>query len=507
MNQNLINDNINKDEYEGEKLISRFRMVLSIIYVISIPIISIVRNSSGFGYLPWRAYIFTTIFILYSLFLFIYLLKNNKVHSLFKYFVITIDILLISACIWLTCTYPEICPPIIYLSIQAQIYIIIVLIGSFRYSVPSAIFSGIFAGICYLIVVFSNGSALNLPYKVEISSEVINVSFPLYNESLRSIAMIVSGVIAGIASKRYFKFFNNMLETQIKSAESSNKIVEQTKVMAEIIQKSTDEIFISSKNIFSTANNQAASVQEIESTMNENSNIAEEIANKTSDVANIASKMESDVNHGFSILERNVVKLETIKNKNDGIITGIISLGNKIIKIRDIIKNINIITDQTKVIAFNAALEAASAGENGKRFAVVASEVNRLADDVSLLTKQIRDNVEEVQSSSSSLIVSSEESADKIAEGNNLIKELEEIFTKIRFGAENTSNQAQIITHSTQKQLRSTEQINSAIIDISKGLSNFIQSTRAATASAEDLNLLTKELGELLTAKNSRDGV
>jgi methyl-accepting chemotaxis protein len=273
--------------------------------------------------------------------------------------------------------------------------------------------------------------------------------------------------------------------------------------MAKTIRKSTDEIFLSSKEIFSTANNQAASVQEIESTISENTQIAVEIAEKTSSVASIASKMENDVIQGFSVFERNVDQLENIKTKNDGVISGIIALGNKITKIREIVKSINTITDQTKVIAFNAALEAASAGERGKRFAVVASEVNRLADDVASLTKQIREQVEEIQGSSSALIISSEESADKIAEGNSLIKELEDIFREIRCGAEITSNQAQTITVSTQMQQKSTEQINTAISDISKGLLYFIQSTRVATSSAQELTELIEKMDDHLTDKNS----
>jgi methyl-accepting chemotaxis protein len=273
--------------------------------------------------------------------------------------------------------------------------------------------------------------------------------------------------------------------------------------MAKAIQKSTDEIFLSSKDIFSTANNQAASVQEIESTINENTQIAGEIAEKTGSVANIASKMEDDVIHGFSVLERNVNQMGDIKNKNDGVISGIIALGNKITKIREIIKNINTITDQTKVIAFNAALEAASAGERGKRFSVVASEVNRLADDIAALTKQIREQIEEIQNSSSALIISSEESADKITEGNNLIKELEDIFREIRSGAEITANQAQTITVSTLKQQKSIEQINFAMVDISYGLSNFLHSTEVATSSAEGLTQMIEELGILLNVKTA----
>jgi methyl-accepting chemotaxis protein len=244
-------------------------------------------------------------------------------------------------------------------------------------------------------------------------------------------------------------------------------------------------------------------MEEIKSTLNDNVQIAAEISDKTGSVANIASKMEDDVLTGFSVLEKNVKKMGDIKEKNSGVISGIISLGNKIAKIRDIVRVINTITDQTKVIAFNAALEAASAGETGKRFAVVAAEVNRLADDIAGLTRQIREQVEEIQSSSSSLIISSEEGSDRIAEGYKLIKDMEDIFKEIRSGAEITSNQAQTITVSTQKQRKSSEQIHIAIADISQGLKKFISSAEAAAASAEGLTGLSRDLEELLSGGKS----
>ena len=501
MTNSEIREKISCDEYKGEKLINNFRLALAFIYFISLPVVSFIRYAEGYGYIPWRAHICTTIFLLYAVSVFIYLRKKNMLHWAFKYICVILDMTIITASIWVICSYPEICPPITFLSILALFYTLLILIGSFRYSIPCAVFSGIFAGVCYLIVIIINRNVLDLPYYVEIKNKTIDVNFPVYNESFRIIAMIVTGIIASTACKRHLALFNTMIKSESTVVENASKTVEQTRNMVKVIQKSTDEIFMSSKDIFSTANNQAASVQEIESTINENTQIAVDIAGNTSSVATIASKMEDDVIHGFAILERNVNQMEDIKRKNDGVITGIITLGNKITKIRDIIKNINTITDQTKVIAFNAALEAASAGERGKRFSVVASEVNRLADDIAVLTKQIREQIEEIQNSSSSLIISSEESADKITEGNNLIKELEDIFREIRSGAEITANQAQTITVSTQKQQKSTEQINVAIADISSGLSNFLHSTEVATSSAGELTRMIQELGVLLNTK------
>jgi len=503
MTSNEIREKIKCDECYGEKLINKFRFAIALIFVISVFLVSIIRNADGYGYFPLRAYIFPVVFLAYSCLLFFYLRKKETLSSMFKYFCVTFDMVVISAAIWEGCTYPDSSPPVPFLSIQALFYIVLIMAGSFRYSVRCASFSGIFAGVCYLVVVFANKKVLDLPYFFILADRQIPVRFPIYNEIFRVISMAVAGAISSIACKRHLALFNNMIESQTDAAASASETVNKTRTMAKTIQKSTDEIFLSSKDIFSTANNQAASIQEIESTINENTQIACDISDKTSSVATIASKMENDVIHGFSILERNVDQLEDIKKKNDGVISGIITLGNKISKIRDIVKNINTITDQTKVIAFNAALEAASAGDRGRRFSVVASEVNRLADDIASLTRQIREHVEEIQNSSSSLIISSEESADKITEGNNLIKELEDIFREIRSGAEITANQAQTITVFTQKQQKSTEQINIAIVDISRGLSNFIQSTRVATSCAGELTAMIQQLDELLAKKTA----
>ena len=502
MTNNEVKERISRDEYEGEKLINYFRILLALTYLIAIISVSFIRNLEGYGYIPWRAHLFSSIFFLYSVFIFFYLREREKLHYSFKYICVFCDMTIISAGIWTTCTYIEICPPISYLSMQAQFYLMLILIGSFRYSVRCAIFSGVYAGICYLIVVIANRNVLDLPYTLLHGGALIDVRFPMYNEAAHFLGIMFAGAITGIACKRHLAFFNAIIESETAAAAINEQTVEQTRSMAKVIQKSTDEIFLSSKDIFSTANNQAASVQEIESTINENTQIAVEIAEKTGSVATIASKMETDVSHGFNVLERNVNQMEDIKKKNDGVIAGIIALGNKIIRIRDIVKTINTITDQTKVIAFNAALEAASAGDRGKRFSVVASEVNRLADDIAGLTKQIREQLEGIQNSSSALIISSEESADKITEGNNLIKELEEIFYEIRNGAEITSEQAQTITGSTQKQQKSTEQINIAIADISSGLNNFLRSTEVATSSAEGLTQMIDELGILLSVKD-----
>jgi len=506
MLNNFILTKTRRDEFEGEKLISKFRFVLAIFYVALVFLFSLLRKLEGLQPFPRYGFISSNIFLLYSIVLYFYLRGRKSVKYIYKYICVFFDMIIISVGIYIGCGYHEIDPPIPYLSIWALFYNALILLGAFRYSVRCAFLSGIFAGLCYLTVIFFRSNAIDLPYSLEFNNHTVYLSFPVANESFRIISMVVTGFITGMACKRYFKLFNGLIETQINASKAAVEIMTRSNDAANTIRKSTDEIFHSSKEIFTTANNQAASIQEIESTIKENSKIAAEIAEKTSSVASISMQMDIDVVQGFSTLQKNVEQMEDIKEKNDSVMSGIIMLSNKITKIRDIIDSINAITDQTKVIAFNAALEAASSGVYKKRFSVVSSEVDRLADDITSLTKEIRKQAEDIQSSSSSLIISSKDSAEKIKHGNLLIKELDDIFYNIRIAAEETSNQAQTITLSTQKQQKSTEQINIAVNDISKGLSNFINSTKSVSYSAEELSNIIHKLEALLNGRNSIGG-
>jgi methyl-accepting chemotaxis protein len=98
----------------------------------------------------------------------------------------------------------------------------------------------------------------------------------------------------------------------------------------------------------------------------------------------------------------------------------IVELGRKSQEIGSVMKIISHIADQTKLIAFNAAIGAASLGETGKRFGVVAVEIRNLADNVMKSTLDIESRIEEVQASINKLVVSSENGTKKIKTVNDL---------------------------------------------------------------------------------------
>jgi hypothetical protein len=79
-----INERIQSDEHQGEKLISNARFVLALIYIISVPVVSILRKLSGDDFFPWHSNIGPSTFFVYALFLFIYVRKKEKLHRMLK---------------------------------------------------------------------------------------------------------------------------------------------------------------------------------------------------------------------------------------------------------------------------------------------------------------------------------------------------------------------------------------------------------------------------------------
>ena len=207
------------------------------------------------------------------------------------------------------------------------------------------------------------------------------------------IGAVVMGLILFPVLRSRKKRITALEAANEESVKNTLEFKDRTCELAAAVRESVISIPLFGHDKFVTGKKQSSGIETIVNSINENAHIAAEIADKTSSVAAIASKMEEHVLQGFVTLGKNVKKMEDIREKNSGAINGIVSLSNKVNKIRDIVRTINTITDQTKVIAFNAALEAASAGETGKRFAVVAGEVNRLADDIDILTRLIREQV------------------------------------------------------------------------------------------------------------------
>ncbi len=266
-----------------------------------------------------------------------------------------------------------------------------------------------------------------------------------------------------------------------------------------VLNSSIQDLTTSSKEISTTSNEQAAAVKEIVSTMEDSDSLAKSIEKKIEEVTRIALETKSTVDKGVGTVDLNRTKMEEIKLSNSDTITGIRSLGEKIEAIWEIVNIINSIADQTKIIAFNAELEASAAGEAGKNFQIVASEIRRLADSTVSSTSEIKTKIDEIQHSSDNLIIASEEGTEKIEEGTNLTKELFNTFQEIIETSEISAKSAGDINLSIKQQVSAFEQILQTLKQISEGINNFAASTKATTDISQNLKNMSDTMQSSLS--------
>jgi methyl-accepting chemotaxis protein len=159
---------------------------------------------------------------------------------------------------------------------------------------------------------------------------------------------------------------------------------------------------------------------------------------------------------------------------------------------------INNIADNTKLIAFNAALEASGAGEAGKRFGVVAVEIRRLADSVMDSTADIESKITEIHESVNHLVIASEKSSRAIADGLSSSHETTKTLAEILEGAHATSDAAREISLSTMQQRTAVQQVVIALREIEEGAKQSAGAINHVAGIAKNLSALSGNLQDIV---------
>ena len=271
-------------------------------------------------------------------------------------------------------------------------------------------------------------------------------------------------------------------------------VLNNTGETATTLLGAVQDLTVSSQQISSTSNDQAAAVKEIVSTMEDSDQLAKSIARKVKDVTGMTQTTKQIVNNGLTVIQESLTKMDEIKEANARTIHEMRTLDTRIESIWEIVNMINSVADQTKIIAFNAELEASSAGEAGRNFETVANEVRRLANNTVASTNEIKAKIHEIQQSSGNLVTASEAGTVKIEEGWKLSKNLEQLFTQILDSADVSDKAADQIALSIQQQVSAFEQILLTLKQIAEGVENFVVSTKSTSGAAETLREIANKL-------------
>jgi methyl-accepting chemotaxis protein len=267
---------------------------------------------------------------------------------------------------------------------------------------------------------------------------------------------------------------------------------------ANMVATSVLELSSSARQVTVTANEQSASVSEIVSTMENNKNLSIQTAEKTIEVAQLADETQQLSRRGADLRDANEEMMLNIRNQNSKIIDIIKNLADMLSRIDESIQLIDTIADRTKLISFNAALEASSSGEAGKRFAVVAGEIRRFADSVVESAAEIKEKISELQEASQMLITEANSGTKAIDTGYNRMVEQKKVFENIVDVSHNVASRSLQISNLSKQQEMASAQVFSALKEISSGINQFVEATMLTSATMDKLNIMSVELQETL---------
>jgi methyl-accepting chemotaxis protein len=184
----------------------------------------------------------------------------------------------------------------------------------------------------------------------------------------------------------------------------------------------------------------------------------------------------------------------------DLIVVHMTELSKKAQQVGVVLDIVSELAEQTNILAINATIEAAGAGEAGRRFGVVADEIRKLADRVGVSTKEIREMVEGVRSAVNTTVMATEAGSKAVDASAVQVGEMAASFKQIASLVATTTDAAREIELSTKQQATAVEQVNVAIGDIAEATKETEASTTQTLMTAEQLTGLSRDMLRLVQA-------
>lgn len=255
------------------------------------------------------------------------------------------------------------------------------------------------------------------------------------------------------------------------SAQELSTTVDSTSVSVEELSATIKEVANKAEELSAASEEALAAAEEISSSIKEVEQSAKESAMLSEKVKNDASTF------GMGSVEKTIEGIQNIKLSFDKTANFIKKLGGRSDEIGNILNVIDEITDQTTLLALNAAILAAEAGEHGKGFSVVADEIKDLTERTSYSTQEIAALIQAVQQEVKDAINAMNEGLRSVEEGLKVASNAGDALTKIVEGSKQSAEMSISIKRSTEEQARSTRLVSESMEKVKNMVSHIAKAT------------------------------
>lgn len=274
-----------------------------------------------------------------------------------------------------------------------------------------------------------------------------------------------------------------------------------SRIMARQIGSAVTQVQSSSAELQATASQQASGLREqttamteVTTTMTELLATSRQIADSAKQVAKLSTETALGANLGDGAVKQSKLAIGAIDKQVEQIVAYMIELGRKSQQIGIVLDLVSELADQTNILAINATIEAAGAGDAGRRFSVVADEIRKLADRVGGSMKEVRILTEDIRGAVGTTIMATETGAKAVESGSRQFEELTRVFTQISELVKSTTEAAREIELSTKQQATAVEQVNVAVANVAQATREGETSSMQTLQTAVQLANLSKEM-------------